>query len=86
MYYTYVLFSLKDKSFYIGYSSNLKKRVKEHAQGKSLATKHKRPYKLIFYEGFINRIDAKNREEYLKSGWGFRSINKMLVKTLGEVR
>ena len=85
MYYVYILLSLKDKSFYIGYSSDLKKRMKEHEQGKSQATKHKRPYKLLFYEAFTNKKDAKHREEYLKSGWGFRSINKMLLNALGEV-
>ncbi len=83
-YYVYILQSLKDRSFYIGYTADLMKRFKEHNDGKSLATKPFRPYKLIFYEAFENRIDAKSREEYLKSGWGFRSIKKMLKNYLGE--
>ena len=77
-YYVYVLQSLKNKSFYIGYTSNLKQRFKEHNAGKSLATKPFIPYKLIFYEAFLSRKDAKNREVYLKSGWGFRSIKRTL--------
>jgi len=81
-YYVYILRSQKDKSLYIGYTSNLKKRFKEHNSGKSLATKPFRPYKLIFYEAFLNRIDAKHREKYLKSGYGRRTINKMLKKYL----
>ena len=82
MFYVYILQSLKDKSLYIGYTSDLRKRIKEHNAGLSRATKPFRPYKLIFYEAFLNRIDAKHREEYLKSGWGFRSIKKMLKKYL----
>ena len=78
MYYVYVLQSLKDSSLYTGYTSDLKKRFGEHNSGKNLSTKPFRPYKLIFYESLINRIDAKNREEYLKSGWGLRSIKKIL--------
>jgi len=78
MYYVYILQSLKNKSLYIGYTADLRKRFNEHNSGKSLATKPFRPYKLIFYEAFINRIDAKNREQYLKSGWGLRSIKTML--------
>lgn len=78
MYYVYILQSQKDKSLYIGYTSDLKRRFKEHNDGKSQATKPFRPYKIIFYEAFVNRIDAKNREEYLKSGWGLRSIKTML--------
>jgi putative endonuclease len=86
MHYVYLLLSKKDNSFYIGYSSDLKRRVKEHSQGKSASTKYKRPYKLIFYEAFLSKIDAKHREVYLKSGWGLRSIKKLLSRYLsGEV-
>ena len=79
-YYIYILQSQKNKSLYIGYTTDLIKRLKQHNSGESLATKPFRPYKLIFYEAFLNRIDAKNREEYLKSGFGRRTINKMLKK------
>jgi len=82
MYYVYILQSQKDKSLYIGYTSDLQRRFAEHNSGKSLATKPSIPYSLIFYEAFVDRIDAKNREEYLKSGWGFRSINKMMKNYL----
>ncbi|OIP57244.1 MAG: excinuclease ABC subunit C [Candidatus Levybacteria bacterium CG_4_10_14_0_2_um_filter_36_16] len=82
MYYVYILKSEKDKSLYTGYTKDLKKRYKEHNNGLSKATKSRRPYQLIFYEAFVNMKDAKKREEYLKSGWGLRSIKKMLVNTL----
>ena len=82
MYYVYVLLSQKDRSFYIGYTSNLKARLNSHNKGENKSTKHKIPYKLIFYEAFLDRIDAKHREVYLKSGWGFRSLKKMLKKSL----
>jgi len=71
---------LKDKKLYIGYTEDLQKRLKEHNQGKNKATKPFKPYKLIFYEAFLNRIDAKNRETYLKSGWGLRSLKKLLKR------
>ena len=78
--YVYILKSLKNNSLYIGYTTNLKRRFKEHNNGESKATKPFRPYKLIFYEAFLNRIDAKNREVYLKSGYGRKTINKLLNK------
>lgn len=78
MYYVYVLQSRKDNSFYVGYTSDLKRRLAEHNSGKSTATKYKVPYELIFYEAFLNSKDAKARENYLKSGWGWRSIKKLL--------
>ncbi|MDP2630773.1 MAG: GIY-YIG nuclease family protein [Candidatus Uhrbacteria bacterium] len=84
MFYVYILQSLKNNSLYIGYTADLKKRFKEHNNGESLATKPFRPYKLVCYEAFLNRIDAKNREEYLKSGWGLRSVKKMLKDFLAQ--
>jgi putative endonuclease len=80
-YYVYILFG-RDENFYIGYSSNLKKRLKAHASGKVASTRHRRPLKLIHYEYFINRKDAKAREKYLKSGAGHEQISKFLKNTL----
>lgn len=82
MYYVYILQSKKDNSLYIGYTTDLKRRFSEHNNGLSLATKYRRPYKLIFYEAFLDRIDAKHREVYLKSGWGIRSIKNLLKRSL----
>ncbi len=78
--YVYILKSLKNGSLYIGYTQNLKTRFKEHNDGKSLATKPFRPYVLIYYEAFLNKADAKNRENYLKGGYGRKTIHKMLSK------
>ena len=77
-YYVYILQSLKNKSLYIGYSTDIKARFMQHNNGKSRATKPIRPHKLIYYESFLNRLDAKPREEYLKSGSGGRTIKTML--------
>lgn len=82
MYYVYILKSKKDKSLYIGYSKNLKQRLKEHNRGKSTYTKNKIPYDLIYYEAYINKKDAKGREIFLKSGAGWRFIKKQLRNTL----
>ena len=81
-FYVYILRSLKNRSFYIGYSTDLKNRIKQHNNGESQSTKPFRPYKLIFYEAFLNEKDAKNREEYLKGGYGRKSIQKMLTTYL----
>jgi len=81
-YYVYILKSQKNNSLYIGYTTDLRKRFEQHNNGESLATKPFRPYRLIFYEAFLNRIDAKHREEYLKSGWGNKTIKKLLRKYL----
>lgn len=81
-FYTYILQSLKDNSLYIGYTSDLKKRFEKHNSGTNLATKPHIPYKLIFYEAFLNKVDAKNREKYLKDGYGRKTIKALLKRYL----
>lgn len=76
--YVYILQSLKKNSLYIGYTTNIEKRLADHNQGKSKSTKLFKPWKLIHFEMYLNKKDALHREKYLKSGWGKRSINKML--------
>jgi putative endonuclease len=84
MYYVYVLQSLKDKSLYIGYTSNLESRLQQHNLGKSTYTRYHRPYKLICYIAMLYESDAQRFEEYLKSGFGRKTLNKMLRDFLKE--
>lgn len=69
-YYVYVLQSEKDDLWYTGYTSDLRKRLEYHNEGKVDSTKQRRPLKLIYFEGCINQQDATRREKYLKSGNG----------------
>ena len=84
-YYVYVLFSLKDHNLYIGYTTDLKRRLQEHAKGEVTTTSHRRPLKLIKYEYFTNIKDAKTREVFLKSGFGRNELKKCLQNTLNEL-
>jgi putative endonuclease len=84
-FYVYTLFSLKDKKLYTGFTTDLKKRLKEHAKGLSKATKSRRPFLLIHYEYFINKKDAEVREKFLKSGFGRKQLNLSLKKTLNQI-
>lgn len=70
MWYTYVLRSLKDKKLYVGFSKDLRVRVKEHKMGKVFATKNRVPLELVYYEACLDEKKAIKREKYLKSGFG----------------
>ena len=83
--YIYILFFHKDKGLYIGFSTDLKSRLIAHAAGKVTATKDRIPFKLIHYEYFINKADAKAREEFLKSGHGREQLKQFLKRTLDEL-
>ena len=82
MYYTYVLRGNNGRK-YIGSTSDLKRRLKEHNGGVGgKYTQDNRPFKLIYYEGFLNKQDAFAREQWLKTGWGRNQINTMLKNYL----
>ncbi|MCH7605277.1 GIY-YIG nuclease family protein [Patescibacteria group bacterium] len=78
MYYVYVLLSLKDHKFYIGYSTDLKRRLSEHKTGGSVSTKKRLPLKLLYYEAHTNKEDAHRREKYFKTDKGKSSLKQML--------
>lgn len=85
MYYTYVLKSKKDGKFYIGYTEDLKERIKMHFSGRVVSTKNRRPLLLIYYEAYLNKADAKGRERFLKSGSGHRFIKRQLSNYFKEI-
>lgn len=79
-FYVYVLESLVDKRRYIGYTTDLKRRIKEHERRLSFATKFRLPFKLIYYEACLNESDAKRREHYLKTTQGRRFLGLRLTE------
>jgi len=70
---------LKDDDQYVGYTEDLNKRIEKHKKGLVLATKHRKPLKLIYFEACLNKQDAKQREIYLKSTRGRRWLGKRLL-------
>jgi len=66
MFYVYVLKSEKNNNIYIGYTEDLRKRLKEHNSKQNKSTKNKAPFELIYYEAYKSKSDAKFREDNLK--------------------
>lgn len=66
MFYVYVLQSKLNSQIYIGSTNDLKYRVSEHNKGKIFSTKRYKPWKLIYYEAYINEQSARMRESRLK--------------------
>ena len=78
MHYVYIL-RLRDLRYYVGYSSDLKNRIKEHRRGGVRATRLFRPLDLVFYASFLNKKKALSFETYLKSSSGTAFRNKRLI-------
>jgi len=67
MFYIYIIKSIKSGKIYIGYSSDLKRRMIEHNSGQSDYTKSDKPWKLVYYEAYASDKDARVREKRLKN-------------------
>ena len=83
MHYVYILKSLTDQGWYIGYSEDVHQRLGDHNAGKNVSTKSRRPLILIYYEAYLNKLDALGREKFLKSGSGRRFLEKQMRHYLG---
>ena len=77
-YYVYVLESINYNRLYIGSTPNLKERVEKHNRAVNFSTKPYVPWRLIFYEAYLNKFDALRREKYLKTSQGSRLLKRML--------
>lgn len=82
MYYTYVMKSEKNGKLYTGHTNDLRKRLEQHKTGKSMYTKGRGPFNLIYYEASLNEDDARSRELYLKSGRGKQYLKSRLKRFL----
>ncbi len=78
MYYTYVLCSKKDGKYYIGWTEDLRRRVKRHNNGLVEATKNRRPLTLVYYEACLVEKSAIKREKQLKTGFGRAYLKRRL--------
>lgn len=84
MHIVYLLESEKDGGWYIEYTTNLQRRLYEHNSGKSLATKPRRPFILIYAEAYVHKLDALGRERFLKSGSGRKFLKHQIARYLSE--
>jgi len=74
------------KISYIGWTNNLKKRLKEHNEGKGAKFTRGRKWKLIYYEFVKNKSAALKREYELKKNRKLRNLIKkiFLKKKINE--
>ncbi|WP_282162527.1 GIY-YIG nuclease family protein [Ulvibacterium marinum] len=70
MFYVYVLKSELDGRLYKGMTTDIAKRVEQHNSGKNRSTKGFAPWKLVYEEMYLDRMEARSREKYFKSGSG----------------
>ena len=84
-YCVYVLFSHQDRKLYIGFTTNLKRRLTDHFHGEVASTAQRRPLELIHCEYYRSEADAIRREHYLKTIQGKRALKLMLREAFADL-
>jgi putative endonuclease len=80
-YHVYFLHSKKDNGYYIGCTSlPVERRLYKHNAGHVRSTKARRPFKIIYYEEYPNKLSAFKRERYLKCPAGYQEKLQILQK------
>ena len=85
MYFVYVLENSADRSWYVGFTTDVERRVQEHNEGSGARHTRKAPgqWQLIYQEGYLDKRDALHRETFLKSGSGRTYLKKQLQNYVG---
>ena len=77
-YCVYAIKSEIDSRIYVGMSQNVEKRLKEHNNGRVFSTKGYRPWHLVYSEKCSDRIHAREKEKYYKSGYGKEHLKNII--------
>ncbi|MGB2805054.1 MAG: GIY-YIG nuclease family protein [Candidatus Zixiibacteriota bacterium] len=80
MYYVYILEN-EAGHHYVGYTSDLSKRIKGHNSSKSRWTRKKGPWHLVYKEEFASKKEAFLRERQIKRYKGGEAFRKLVVET-----
>ena len=80
MVWVYAISSLDQNYIYVGMTIDLKSRLYRHNSGREKTTKHYAPFRLIHKENCVDRITARKREKYWKSGVGKEHLRRLRDK------
>ena len=86
-YFVYILLTYSNNRYvsYVGYTSNLKKRINDHNSSKGAKFTKGRKWKLIFKKKFNNKSEAMKAEIKFKKDYKFRKkIKAKFVENANE--
>jgi len=78
----YILQSESTDRFYVGSTSDLNRRVSEHARNHTPSTRNRGPWKLVHREDFATLAEAHGRESEIKRWKSARLIREMIARSL----
>lgn len=79
MAYVYILRSEKNGKYYIGSTSDYKRRLMQHNSGNSIYTRSNRPYEIVFKQKYETLKAAKTVEGRLKKFKSRKILDKIIL-------
>ena len=79
----YAISSIERNYIYVGLTSNLEERIIRHNSGYERTSKPYAPFQLIYTEECSNRLEARQREKYWKSGIGKERLRAIRDRSAG---
>lgn len=78
--FVYALYNKESNKIYIGETSNIERRLKEHNQklGNHFTAKAQGEWKLIYREELLGKVEATTRERELKSYRGRQFVKSLI--------
>ena len=77
-YYVYALRSISHNRLYVGITNNTKRRLIQHNSGHTKSTKPYTPWELVYCERTPDRLSARQKEKYFKTGYGKGMLKSLL--------
>ncbi|WP_028787727.1 GIY-YIG nuclease family protein [Terrimonas ferruginea] len=81
LHHIYILQSLRDSKYYIGYTTDVEARLKFHNAGLQRSTRHRIPFRLVLTEHYLTKQEALKREKQIKSWKGGRPFKELVSGT-----
>jgi len=81
MYFTYILKSAKNGSYYVGSTENLERRLIRHNSGQNKSTRNACPWSLVYSRAFETRKEAMAFEKKIKAWKKREMIEKQISET-----
>ena len=78
MWHVYILKSEKHGHYYTGYTEDLKKRLKQHNDGKTKSLKAQLPVRIVHVEDFLSKQEAYKRERQIKNYKGGEAFKRLI--------
>ncbi len=79
-YVVYILQSEIDKSYYVGWTSDIETRIAKHNSGETNYTRTKMPWKIVYTEDYYDKASAIKRENEIKRYKSHKYIEKLIIR------